>query len=104
MPRVTYTTPGGEEITVEARRGDLMSLAVEHNITGIEGDCGGVGSCGTCHVHVDEAWFDKTGPPGENEAGVLEFEDSAAPTSRLSCQIKLTQELDGLVVRVVGRQ
>ncbi|MEN1677954.1 MAG: 2Fe-2S iron-sulfur cluster-binding protein [Planctomycetota bacterium] len=102
MPQVTYITPDGEQVTVEARRGDLMTLAVKHGVAGIEGNCGGVCACGTCHVQVDESWFEKAGPASDDELGVLEFEDSAGPTSRLSCQIKLTAELDGIVVRVVG--
>ncbi len=103
MPKVTYITPEGERVVVEQAEGTLMSAAVENQVSGIDGDCGGVCSCATCHVHVDEAWTDKVGPAGEGEKGLLELEDGVEENSRLGCQVKLTPELDGLVVRVVGR-
>lgn len=103
MPKVTYITPDGESVVVEAAKGNLMTTAVDNQVDGIDGDCGGVCSCATCHVHVDPAWIDKVGPAGEAEKGMLELEDNVSETSRLGCQIKLTPELDGLVVRVVGR-
>ena len=103
MPTVTYITPGGETVTVDNAEGTLMTAAVAHQVDGIDGDCGGVCSCATCHVHVDPAWTAKVGQPGPSEVGMLELEDNANGCSRLGCQVKLTPELDGLVVRVVGR-
>lgn len=103
MPKVTYITPRGDEVVVDNAEGTLMHAAVENQVEGIDGDCGGVCSCATCHVHVDPAWADKVGPATEAEEGMLELEDDVAPTSRLGCQVKLTPELDGVVVRVVGR-
>ncbi|MEM9420405.1 MAG: 2Fe-2S iron-sulfur cluster-binding protein [Planctomycetota bacterium] len=103
MPKVTYITPAGDEVVVENAEGNLMTAAVENQVTGIDGDCGGVCSCATCHIHVDPAWTDKVGPASEAEEGMLEFEDGVEDNSRLGCQVKLTSELDGLVVRVVGR-
>ncbi len=103
MPKVTYITPDGETVVVEQAEGNLMTAAVEHQVDGIDGDCGGVCSCATCHVHIDPAWKEKVGPAGESEMGMLELEDKVNECSRLGCQVKLTPELDGLVVRVVGR-
>ena len=103
MPKVTYITTAGEEITVENAEGNLMSVAVANGIVGIDGDCGGVCSCATCHVHVDPQWVEKVGPATDMETGMLEFEDNAAENSRLGCQVELTPELDGLVVRVAER-
>ena len=103
MPTVTYITPDGERVVVENAEGNLMTTAVANQVDGIDGDCGGVCSCATCHVHVDPAWADQVGPAGESELGMLELEDELAETSRLGCQVKLTEELNGLVVRVVGR-
>ncbi len=103
MPNVTYITPAGETRVIENAEGTLMSAAVANQVEGIDGDCGGVCSCATCHVHVDPAWTDKVGPATPAEEGMLELEDEATPASRLGCQVPLTPELDGLVVRVVGR-
>ena len=93
----------GEQITVDNASGNLMSTAVANQVPGIDGDCGGVCSCATCHVKVDKAWMEKVGPAGEIEQGMLALEDEADETSRLGCQVKITDALDGLVVQVVGR-
>lgn len=77
-----------------------MSIAVEQGVAGIEGDCGGVCSCGTCHVRVDPQWLEKTGPATDEEREVLDYEEGAESNSRLACQIEISPELDGLVVRV----
>ena len=103
MPTITYVTAGGESIVVENATGTVMSAAVENNVSGIDGDCGGVCSCATCHVHIDSAWTSKVGPANEVEEGMLELEDEVSDASRLGCQVKLTPELDGLVVHVVGQ-
>ncbi|MEM6315474.1 MAG: 2Fe-2S iron-sulfur cluster-binding protein [Planctomycetota bacterium] len=101
MARITYTTPSGEEIVVDAEGGSLMTNAVENSVEGIEGACGGVGACATCHVHVDPDWTEKVGPPNDAEADMLELDDNFADNSRLGCQVPVTPELDGLKVRVV---
>jgi len=80
-----------------------MSVAVANQVEGIGGDCGGVCSCATCHVHIDREWMDKVGPATVSEEGMLELEDQANECSRLGCQVELTPELDGLVVKVVGQ-
>ncbi|TVR53133.1 MAG: (2Fe-2S)-binding protein [Puniceicoccaceae bacterium] len=103
MPKVTFITPDGSPNEVEAGPGSLMEAAVAHNIEGIDADCGGVCSCGTCHVHLDPAWLDRVGPAGPHERDLLDFNDAADASSRLSCQIELNDALDGLVVRV-GRR
>ena len=72
-------------------------------VKGIEGECGGVCSCATCHIYIDPAWMDKVGPASKVEQGMLDLEDHASKCSRLGCQVKLTPELDGLIVKVVGR-
>ncbi len=104
MPKITYITPDGEEVVVENASGDLMSAAVESGVEGIAGDCGGVCSCGTCHVHIDPAWLERVGTATDVEQDMLELEEGFAEASRLGCQVELTPELDGLVVRVVGNE
>ena len=103
MPKVTYITPGGETVIIEQAEGTLMSAAVDNLVDGIDGDCGGVCSCATCHVHIDPEWLAKVGPASEIEMGMLELEDELSPSSRLGCQVELTDAMDGLRVRVVGR-
>jgi 2Fe-2S ferredoxin len=101
---VNYKAPDGTVRSVAAQGGQsVMETARQAGIDGIVAICGGSMMCGTCHVVVDEAWFDRTGPAGDDEAAVLEALDNRAdvqPTSRLSCQIKMSDALDGLVVRL----
>ena len=106
MPKVTYITPNGDETTLEARVGDsVMETAVKNGVKGIVAECGGACACATCHVYVDDAFADRTGEAGPLEDDML---DGAAaerrPTSRLSCQIKMSDDLDGLVVRIAPEQ
>ncbi|MBC6428881.1 MAG: 2Fe-2S iron-sulfur cluster binding domain-containing protein [Cellvibrionales bacterium] len=101
MAQITFITPSGEEVTVTAQSGSVMQAAVTNMVEGIDGDCGGVCSCATCHVHVDPAWLDKVGAAGDIEKEMLELEDGSSDHSRLSCQIEVSDELDGLVLRVV---
>ena len=103
MPHVTYITPSNETITLNADEKNLMQIAVENGVEGIDGDCGGICSCATCHVQIEPDWIEKTGTASDEEAGLLEFEDHVNERSRLGCQILLTEALDGLVVRVIGR-
>lgn len=103
MPKVTFIAPDGKETTVDDAEGTLMSIAVANQVEGIDGDCGGVCACATCHVYVDPQWVAKVGPMTENETGMLEFDDNLQDTSRLGCQVTMTPELDGLVVRVADR-
>ena len=103
--KVTFITRGEVVHDVEATEGlTLMQAAVNNIVPGIEADCGGACACGTCHVYVDPAWQEATGTASEMEAGMLEFAVDPQPNSRLSCQIKITRGLEGLVVRVPDSQ
>jgi 2Fe-2S ferredoxin len=99
MPKVTFTDHAGTVRTVDAEPGEsVMQAARRHNVPGIDADCGGKCACATCHVYVDEAWMPKVGGRGETEDSMLAFAPGVAGNSRLSCQIKVTPELDGLRV------
>lgn len=106
MPDITLIAPDGTEHGFEAPDGvSLMAAATGFGVPGILADCGGSASCGTCHVIVDPAWADRLPPPENVERLVLETTAvPAGPTSRLSCQIRLTAALQGLVVRLPERQ
>jgi len=105
MPKITYIEHNGTEHAIEVTSGQsVMEGAVKHNIPGIDADCGGACACGTCHVYVDEAWRDKTGAPLAPEQAMLDFAENAEPNSRLACQIKVTDALDGLIVRMPESQ
>lgn len=105
MTKVTFIQPSGQSRTLEASDGDsVMQVAVRHQLPGIDAECGGACSCATCHVYVDEAWLAKLAPPSEVETAMLDFVEALASGSRLGCQIKLTDALDGLVVRLPRRQ
>ncbi|MEJ1161676.1 2Fe-2S iron-sulfur cluster-binding protein [Prosthecomicrobium sp. N25] len=105
MAKITYITHDGQEHVVEAEQGStVMENAVRNAVPGIEAECGGACACATCHVYVDEAWYGKVGAPEPMEEDMLDFAYDVRPTSRLSCQIKVKADLDGLVVRVPERQ
>ena len=105
MPKITYVDATGNERVVEAKNGmTVMETAIKHNIPGIDADCGGACACATCHVYIDPAWADKTGEAGSMEQSMLDFANDVEPTSRLSCQIKISDALDGLIVRLPKSQ
>jgi 2Fe-2S ferredoxin len=105
MAKITYIDFGGESRTVEAENGStVMENAIKNGIPGIEAECGGACACATCHVYVDEAWTEIVGPPSPMEEDMLDFGFDVKPNSRLSCQIKVSDQLDGLVVRTPERQ
>ena len=105
MPKITYIAFDGNETTVDAKEGmSVMQTAVNNGVDGIVAECGGACSCATCHVYVDEGWFDKLPEAQSMEKEMLDFVMSPEPTSRLSCQIKVTAELDGLVVNTPESQ
>ena len=105
MAKITYIEHNGTSHTIEVRSGlSVMEGAVKNNIPGIDADCGGACACATCHVYVDEAWTAKTGAPSAMEESMLDFASEVLPSSRLSCQIKVTDALDGLVVRMPENQ
>ena len=105
MAKITYITADAETHEVEAEPGStVMENAVRNMVPGIEAECGGACACATCHVYVDQGWREKVGDPSPMEEDMLDFAYDVQPNSRLSCQIKVTPELDGLVVRVPERQ
>ena len=105
MPKITFIDAEGTARAVEAESGStVMETAIRNNIPGIEAECGGACACATCHVYVDEAWREKTGDPSPMEEDMLDFGYDVRPNSRLSCQIKVSEELDGLVVRTPEKQ
>ncbi|WP_409020592.1 2Fe-2S iron-sulfur cluster-binding protein [Brevundimonas vesicularis] len=101
MPKITYVSPDGTQHLVETPVGaSLMEGAVRNNIPGIDADCGGACACATCHVYVDLDWAEKTGQASAMEASMLDFAVDADQRSRLSCQIKITDDLEGLIVHL----
>lgn len=105
MAKITFVQPDGTETTVEAAAGvTVMEAAKINSIDGIEAECGGACACATCHVYVDNAWREKVGQPSEMEEDMLDFAFEVRETSRLSCQIKVSDELDGLKVRIPEKQ
>jgi 2Fe-2S ferredoxin len=105
MTRITYIEPDGTRHEVDVKPGlSVMEAAKQNDIPGIIAECGGACACATCHVYVDEAWFARTGGPSETEASMLEFSVDPRTTSRLACQIPVTEALDGLVVRLPESQ
>lgn len=105
MARIKYIEFDGREHEVEVKSGlSVMEGAVKNNVPGIDADCGGACACATCHVYVDEAWTDKTGSASAMEESMLDFADEVQPNSRLSCQIRVTDALNGLTVRMPQSQ
>src|SRR5689334_11739401 len=106
MTQITYIESAtGTPRTVEGEVGStVMETAIRNNVPGIEAECGGACACATCHVYVDDAWREKTGDPSPMEEDMLDFAFDVRPNSRLSCQIKVTEDLDGLVVTVARRE
>ena len=99
MAKITYITHAGDARTLDVKTGlTVMEGAIKNNVPGIDADCGGACACATCHVYVDEAWMDKVGSPSAMEESMLDFAEGVKSNSRLSCQIKVTDELDGLSV------
>jgi 2Fe-2S ferredoxin len=103
--KIVFQDAAGEARTVEVEPlGTVMEAAMLNNVPGIVAECGGGCSCATCHVHVAEEWLDRLPPPVLEESELVEFLDGAGPTSRLSCQLELAPELDGLTVRTPPEQ
>ncbi|MCB1645827.1 MAG: 2Fe-2S iron-sulfur cluster binding domain-containing protein [Pseudomonadales bacterium] len=101
MARIKFIQHDGNEIEVEAATGTtVMNAAIDNMVSGIDADCGGECSCATCHVVVDPAWMEKVGQPSAQEESMLDLNPDREANSRLSCQIPVTDELDGLVVNL----
>lgn len=106
MPHVTYISPDGTKTTLEAREGEsVMEVAVKNGVRGIVAECGGACSCATCHVYVEPEFQDVVGGVNDLEDDMLDgAEAERLDNSRLSCQIKMRNDLDGLVVRIAPKQ
>ena len=105
MTKLIFVDPDGTRHEVEAENGaTAMETALKHGLSGIVAECGGSLTCATCHVYVDDNWFEKVGEPSAPEEDMLDFAYEIRPTSRLSCQIKVKDELDGLVLHIPERQ
>ena len=105
MPKITYIEHNGKSHTLEVANGlTVMEGAVQNNIPGIDADCGGSCACATCHVYVDEKWFNKLSKKESAEEDMLDMAFELKPLSRLSCQLTVSDELDGLVVKMPSKQ
>jgi 2Fe-2S ferredoxin len=105
MAKITYIEFGGAQHVVDVALGlSVMQGAKTNGIPGIDADCGGGCSCATCHVYVDPAWTARVGDRNPIEDATIDFSDNVEPNSRLACQIKVSEELDGLIVRMPATQ
>jgi 2Fe-2S ferredoxin len=105
MPKVIFITPDGVRHEVDVDTGySVMEAAINNNIDGIVAECGGACACATCHSYVDEAWSDKMPPMDDMEDSMLDAAYERKDNSRLTCQIEVTEELDGLVIHVADNE
>lgn len=101
MGKITFVSHDGESHVADIVEGQsLMQIATNNGVAGIDGDCGGECACGTCHVILNAEWFSKVGEKGDEEEQMLDLTPEREPTSRLSCQIKATEEMDGMTVQL----
>lgn len=105
MPRVTFIAADGAITEAEGEVGQsVMSVAVNAGIEVILAECGGACACGTCHCYVDAGWVARLAPPSASEAAMIECVIAPKPESRLTCQLKLSDEIDGLVLHLPAAQ
>jgi len=105
MPKITYVEHNGTEHTVDVPVGlTVMEGAVNNNIPGIDADCGGACACSTCHAYVDPAWVDRLPEREDMEVDMLDFAFEPNERSRLTCQVKVTADMDGLVLQLPEKQ
>ncbi len=105
MAKITFIDHDGTSHNIECENGmTVMEGAIKNSVPGIDADCGGACACATCHVYVDAAWKDKVGSAQQMEEDMLDFAFDVRDNSRLSCQIKVSDELDGLVVNLPEKQ
>ena len=105
MPKITYIEHNGKSHTIEIPKElSVMEGALQNNIPGIDADCGGACACATCHVYVDEKWFGKLKNQEDAETDMLDMAFEPSKFSRLACQITVTEELNGLVVKMPSKQ
>lgn len=101
MSKITFVSPENQEFVVEAEIGKtLMQIAVDNDVDGIDADCGGSCACATCHVIIPQEFVKMTGSADEDESALLDFLDNRRSASRLSCQIEMTEDLDGMIIKV----
>ncbi|MEE4186350.1 MAG: 2Fe-2S iron-sulfur cluster-binding protein [Gammaproteobacteria bacterium] len=105
MPKVIFVTGSGDAVQCEAKAGfSLMEIAVDNEVPGVVAECGGACACATCHVYVEESWLPRLPNVDDMEDAMLDATVDRRPNSRLSCQIEVTAELDGLTVTVADNQ
>ena len=105
MPKVTYIEHNGKEHVIEVEKGlSIMEGAIQNGVSGIDADCGGACACATCHVYVNEKWIDKLEEQSESEKDMLDFAFETKKNSRLSCQLILNDQHDGIVVNLPEKQ
>ncbi|TVR08282.1 MAG: (2Fe-2S)-binding protein [Salinarimonadaceae bacterium] len=105
MVKISFVDFDGVSRSLEAEPGStVMETAIRNGVPGIDAECGGACACATCHVYVDEAWTQIVGGPQPMEEDMLDFASGVRPNSRLSCQIRLTAEMDGLTVHTPEQQ
>jgi len=105
MPKITYITHDDAVFEIEAENGStVMENAIKNMVPGIDAECGGACACATCHVYVDPAWSETVGKPEAMEEDMLDFAYEVKENSRLSCQIRVSDALDGLIVRIPEQQ
>jgi len=105
MVRINYVTPLGDKVTVKAKAGEsIMEAAVRNGVNGIVAACGGCLSCATCHSYIDEPFLSKLNAPSETEKDMLEYASHVEVNSRLTCQIEISDALDGMTVRTPPSQ
>lgn len=105
MAKIRYIEHSGAEHVADVKPGlSVMEGAVRNNVPGIDADCGGACACATCHVYVDPDWVERAGKASAMEESMLDFAEQVEPNSRLSCQIRVSDALDGLIVRLPANQ
>lgn len=105
MVQITFKQPDNQEQTIDAPEGlSIMEVALRNNIDGIDADCGGGCSCATCHIYIDSSFSEITGKPSAAEEDMLDFAFDVRPESRLSCQIRITPQMDQMVVHIPQKQ
>jgi 2Fe-2S ferredoxin len=105
MPKITYKDKDGNSKIIEVENGlSVMEGAIQNDIPGIDADCGGAMACATCHVYVEEKWFDKLSKAEDAEEDMIDMANEPKKNSRLSCQLIVTDELDGLIVTTPEKQ
>ena len=105
MPKIIFTDSSGNSKTIEGEKGlTVMEVAIQNNVPGIDADCGGAMACATCHVYVKEEWLDKLPIKEDGEEDMLDMAFEPKKNSRLSCQLTVSDELDGLIVDIPSKQ